>query len=289
MRRPVLALSLMFSSLVLLAVQPSPPHLSLTSPVLAGAKVVKSANGLIVEGETITVVTKLPFKVIAPSEGKFWMWHMPPLWTASAKNGWLTTSPVLQVTKAPDGQGEVACQIVGKDDKLSDYVIKINIGTGETPKPPEPKPPEPKPPEPMPPPLTGPLTVLIVYESAATMTAAQNAIIYGKKVRDALKLKCAVDATAADKKAYRIWDKDIDASRVGKPWTDLMARPRSTLPWVIMTVGANIVFEGPLPTTPDAMVGLLNKFGPSGRRRKLRRPYRPRPISPSLASTRQAA
>lgn len=133
-------------------------------------------------------------------------------------------------------------------------------GPVSPPKPPEP----PRPPEPPTPPIPvkGPLTVLIVYESGQTLTASQNTIIYGKRVRDALKAKCAADPRAGDGKAYRIWDKDLDVSAAGKTWVDLMSRPRTTLPWMTVASPSGFVYEGPLPASADATVELLNKLGP---------------------------
>lgn len=151
--------------------------------------------------------------------------------------------------------------------KLSDIaVLKIIVDGGKPippvpPTPPTPpKPPEP-PPSPAPIPLAG-LRVLIVYEQMDLQkypSAQQNAL-YAEEVHKYLQLKCAVgsDGKTAE---FRIWDKDTQASGDSQHWAEALKRPRTTMPWVIISNHPTGGFEGPLPANTTELVALLKKFG----------------------------
>ena len=133
----------------------------------------------------------------------------------------------------------------------------VTVVVGDLPGP-APKPDDPPAPKP-PAPIDGPLRVLIVYESAeaAKMPAGQQSVIYGKTVRDWLNANCAPDGAV---KAFRIWDKDADASAEAKQWQDALARPRPAVPYVHVFRGDTAVHEGPLPASPADAVALFDKI-----------------------------
>lgn len=58
---------------------------------------------------------------------------------------------------------------------------------------------------------------------------------------------------------WRIWDKDVDATREDKVWQDALKIERGDLPWVIVSDGAK-GYSGPLPKTVDEMIELLEKY-----------------------------
>lgn len=93
------------------------------------------------------------------------------------------------------------------------------------------------------------------------MPAAQDAILTSRVIHDALKGKTLKDADNPNG-AWRIWDKDVNASGESKPWQDLLARPRTAVPWIILAGPGGIVHEGPLPASVPATLDLLAKFAP---------------------------
>lgn|SRR3990167_2973428 len=127
---------------------------------------------------------------------------------------------------------------------------------------PQPPPIPPKPPDPPQPPAPIPLAgfrVMVIYESEAALPSKQQAILTGKEVRDYLNSKCIPTPDGA-KRGWYITDKDADFSGESKTWQDAVKRPRTTLPWVIVSNGV-AGFEGPLPEDVSAMMALLRKYG----------------------------
>jgi hypothetical protein len=157
---------------------------------------------------------------------------------------------------------EAACTV---DGKLIDPVYwRIVAGQGPMPPPgPEPEPkPKPKPVDPAPIPVAG-LRVLIVEEATQrhTLSQGQRAILLGKQFRDFLELKCVVGPDSRTKE-YRIYDADISMSGESKLWQDVMKRPRSSIPWIVISNGTT-GFEGPLPNSVEDAIALVNKYGAS--------------------------
>lgn len=147
-----------------------------------------------------------------------------------------------------------------KGDVASELAVcRVVIGD-VPPVPPGPVPPVP--PGPVPPIPGDGLAVLIVYESAelAKLPEAQRGVIFGATVRDYLNRKCAPDPAVASWKRFRIWDKDLDLAAEHQLWRDAMARPRKSVPWIVVSNG-KAGFEGPLPATVDEAMKLLRQFG----------------------------
>lgn len=120
--------------------------------------------------------------------------------------------------------------------------------------------PGPQPPSPAPIPDAG-FRVLVVYEAmdAARLPAAQNAILTSGIIRDYLDAKCVVGPDGKTKE-YRIWDKDTNGNLDSKLWGDAMARPRKSIPWILISDGKT-GFEGPLPADVTSTLDLLKKYG----------------------------
>lgn len=138
--------------------------------------------------------------------------------------------------------------------KTRRVVIECN---GARPPPPKPDP-KPDPKDDAPIPAAG-LHVLVVFESGAQHTAAQNTIFYGKRVRDWLDTNCVAGPDGKTRQ-YRIWDQDTDGYSDSKLWGDAMKRKRTALPWVIVSNGVT-GFEGPLPADADSFLELVKKYG----------------------------
>ncbi len=137
-----------------------------------------------------------------------------------------------------------------KDFIRKQTLVDMNLG----PKPP-PVPPEPEPDGTSPFKEPG-LRVLIVYEASGPVSSEQVGVIFGKKTRDYLDAHCVKVGTNS---AYRIYDKDTDLSGAPEPWKGALARPRKSIPWVIIGNGKT-GYEGPLPDTEAAFIELVSKY-----------------------------
>lgn len=163
------------------------------------------------------------------------------------------------VTSVKAGRYRVTC-VSAKGDKPSEFAYTTVI-VGDAPPvppiPPGPNPPDPPiPPGPVPIPASG-FRVMIVYETAMKLPPMQQSIIDGKVMRDYLEAKCAAEADGT--KGYRIWDKDTIATGAPKLWQDVFARPRTSIPWIIVSNGM-AGYEGPLPANTTDTIALLEKF-----------------------------
>lgn len=216
-----------------------------------------------VEGETRLVVSKLPFTLKAPAGADIYLWRLPDGWAGTDKD------QSFVVEKAPAGVGSVSVLSISidyanKKTTKTTHTLKVELQTG--PAPPDPKPPDP-PPDPQPKPVAG-LRVLIVEESGerSKLPASQQAVIFSKAVRDWLNANCAEDKNFNSGRAWTIQDKDVDLSAFGKTWTDLMARPRTALPWVIVWGNDRVLHEGALPKDVAGTLDLLKKYAPQGKK-----------------------
>ncbi len=161
-----------------------------------------------------------------------------------------------------DGTYRLACiaaKVVGGKAALSSPAICfVTVGTpGPTPVPPGPNPPKPDPPKPDPIPPSPPpipaagLHVLVVYETSVANDVLK--IVQSKDVFDYLNARCAPDGV-------RYYDKDAKLDNAAQKWKDAMARPRTSIPWIIISNNSG-GFEGPLPKTKDELLTLLKKYG----------------------------
>lgn len=90
------------------------------------------------------------------------------------------------------------------------------------------------------------LHVLIVAETSA-MTPALAAVLNSSKWQSLV--------PAGN---WRILDPDSDMSRETEKWRNAMARPRSTLPWVIVSNHPKGGYEGPL--LPEQLTALVQQW-----------------------------
>ena len=142
-----------------------------------------------------------------------------------------------------------------KEQDPPEEVDRILVVVGQPVPPPEPTP---TPPQPTPIPGDG-FRVLIVRETKdlSNLPASQVAIFSAREVWEYLGTKCVLEG---NQRAFRIWDQDTDVSREAQHWQDAMKRPRSSLPWLLVTNGKE-GYEGPLPKDVPEMMALLKKYG----------------------------
>lgn len=211
-----------------------------------------------IKGDTLVVVKSLPFTISAPDGFDLYDWTFPSTVNAIGKDG------MLVVQNAPRGSITVALRATKIDwekKKLTKQFGNVTFSVGvDPPLPPVPPVPPVPPDPPTPIPVPG-FRVLIVYESAdlAKMPAAQQLILFSKAPRDLLNQKCVVGPDGKTKE-WRIWDKDSDVTNEPKVWQDVFKRPRSQVPWVVISSGTT-GYEGPLPANVADFTTLLGKYG----------------------------
>lgn len=107
------------------------------------------------------------------------------------------------------------------------------------------------PPEPAPIPVTS-LHVLIIEEmdDRSRLPASQVGIFSSTTLR-----KWFVD----DNVQWRMFDDDVDQSQLDAKWKAALARPRTSLPWIVASNGSK-GYEGPLPKTEAEVITLLEKY-----------------------------
>ena len=96
---------------------------------------------------------------------------------------------------------------------------------------------------------------LIVYESAdvAKMTAKQQVIITGSRLRKYLEITCVKDG-------WRIIDAETEFTGGDDViWVEAMRLPRDGGPWLICSTGKK-GFSGPLPDDIDTTIELLATY-----------------------------
>lgn len=203
--------------------------------------------------KVVLVVEQAPFTITAPTGGFAYQWTVPDSITATRK------ANSLDVTAAAKGEITVSVEwwVVDFDKRAVESKaasITFTVGEGPAPKPPDPPMPQP---DPAPIPLDG-FRVLFVAESSSKLPPAQLAILTSATLRDYLNKKCV---KGSDGRAeWRQWDKDTPIVKEDKHWSDAMARPRQSLPWIIISNGKT-GYEGPLPATVAETMTLLRKYG----------------------------
>lgn len=136
------------------------------------------------------------------------------------------------------------------------------FATGPTPpSPPGPGPgpgPGPQPPNPNPiVPISGDgLRVLYVveFDEATKYPPGQNAVMYGEKCRAYLNAKCV---RFAGQPQWYVMDQHAKAA---EPWATALKRPRTSLPWVLISTGKD-GYEGPVPGSEAEALTLFEKYG----------------------------
>ena len=102
---------------------------------------------------------------------------------------------------------------------------------------------------------------MIVYETSelSKLPKEQLTVLTSSDVRNYLYIKCikGVDGKTAE---WRVWDKDVDLAGESQLWRDAMKRPRTGLPWLLISDGQK-GYEGLLPKTINETLDLFKKFG----------------------------
>lgn len=213
-----------------------------------------------VKGEVASFVT-----IVAETEGKSVKFVPLDGGLSVFPQGLLSNPKATVVTSAFPGTYRLLAY-TAKDGVPSDpQFTRVIIGQpGPAPQPVNPvNPPQPvnpvQPPSPAPIPVEG-FRVLLVFDPKAqtSLTAAQNSILFGADVRGYLNSKTAIAANGA--REWRLWPVGTDNSGEAKYWQDVMARPRQSLPWVVISNG-KAGYEGPLPATVEDMLRLLKTYG----------------------------
>lgn len=206
-----------------------------------------------VSDETIVTVTEIPantlfwYKGIRADSKLSKRWEFPP----QASSYW-----VFEGVR----EGTTKITVLGFDPttKKIVQVAKMTITVGN----PQPDPgPSPGPgPTPGPVPIPGQgLRVLIVYESAdlPKMPSAQVQMLTAKEVLDYLDAKTA---KVNGQPEYRKFDQNADVKGESQTWQDAMARPRASVPWIVISNGTT-GYEGALPANKNDLMTLLRKYG----------------------------
>lgn len=177
-----------------------------------------------------------------------------------------TAKVILIVQAAATGNASLLVLPAGATEQKQGIIKQIEANVGPRPPPkPDPKPddPKPKPPEPGPVPIPDPgFRVLMVYESAeeSKLSDGQRQAIRGLEVRKYLDSHCVKGADGKTPER-RIYDKDVNLTQETKLWQDAMKRPRTSLPWLIVTDGKTGGYEGPLPPDIPTTWNILKKYG----------------------------
>ncbi len=197
-------------------------------------------------------------QVAAATDGKEVRWFCPDAGLSVFPTQLLKDSKTAVVVAKANGAYRLYAY-TAKGDVPSDPTFCLVVVGG--PLPPGPGPgPGPIPPGPTPPiPVAG-FKAMIVYESAdlAKLPPKQLDILYAKSIRDYLAAK-GVPTTDGAKRAWYIVDKDVDFSGESKVWQNALARPRTTLPWIILSTDTS-GYEGPLPGTVEETLALMKKY-----------------------------
>ena len=175
------------------------------------------------------------------------------------KPEWVAPPGVYTVELTVGTTGEGGALVLDGDE------VTVTIGTPTPPVPPGPTPPTPPGPQPPTPapdnpaPIPGDgLRVLVVFETAdvARLPVAQAAILYSKTARDFLEANCVAGPDGRTKE-YRIYDRDVVGD--SQLWQAAMKRPRSSVPWLVVSNG-RAGYEGPLPATVADFIELVGKY-----------------------------
>lgn len=176
----------------------------------------------------------------------------------------------LRVLAYTDGEFYlVASTAVG--NKVTQAVCRVVVGTPPVPVPPGPDPgpsppdpgpkPDPTPPAPAPIPTAG-LRVLIVEETAnrGQLPPGQADVMFARgpgSLWEFMRAKGAKDA--AGNPELRVFDKDRNLSADPPHWQEAMKRPRTSLPWLLVSNG-KAGYEGPLPRTTEEVLAIVRKY-----------------------------
>ena len=132
-------------------------------------------------------------------------------------------------------------------------VFTLTIGKPE----PGPEPEPPTPPTPGEAPIEGEgFRVLFIAETGEQLPPAVADSFYSKLITDYLNTNCI---KAEGQPEFRRFDPDTRFTNPQHRFAKAMARPRTSLPWLIISNGKS-GYEGPFPTTVEATLALLKQY-----------------------------
>jgi hypothetical protein len=159
------------------------------------------------------------------------------------------------------GSGTIEALWVPKTGVADGAVVRQLITTNTAPIPPPDPPIPPKPPDPPPAPAPIPLSgfrTLIQFDPA-TLTADQQGIVFGKRVRDYLRAKSVVGSDGQTKDFWII-EAGLDVSAAPKWIGDVIQRHPGQKSFMVVSDGKT-GFDGPIPADADAAMAILQKVG----------------------------
>lgn len=157
------------------------------------------------------------------------------------------------VTASKPGRYRLLAYSSVKDDPTEPAIVTVVIGGAA------PVPPTPVDPVDPPAPKVETFRVLLVYESAAVLPAAQFGVLYGKEVEQYLTANCTKDG---DKNGWRRLDKEATTDNDTETFSALWAavKPKVTrVPCVAIEVNGTVTIE-PLPASVPDTLALLKKY-----------------------------
>ena len=122
---------------------------------------------------------------------------------------------------------------------------------------PTPEPPTPDPPTPGEAPIEGAgFRVLFIAETGEQLPPSVEDSFYSKLITDYLNSNCIKVEVQPE---FRRFDPDTQFTNPQHRFAKAMARPRTSLPWLIISNGKS-GYEGPFPTTVEATLALLKQY-----------------------------
>jgi len=122
---------------------------------------------------------------------------------------------------------------------------------------PTPEPPAPDPPTPGEAPIEGEgFRVVFIAETGEQLPPSVEDSFYSKLITDYLNSNCI---KVEGQPEFRRFDPDTQFTNPQHRFAKAMARPRTSLPWLIISNGKS-GYEGPFPTTVEATLALLKQY-----------------------------
>lgn len=164
-----------------------------------------------------------------------------------------------------EASGSGVCELIVVKSMDPKTVERITLTTDIKPPEPDPGPgpgPDPKPPAPGPAPIpVDGFRALLVFEKTELnkLPASQLNAVYSEKVRAYLQSHCVASPDGKTKE-FRYYDQNDNLANDSKVWQDAFARPRTKVPWIVLSNGKT-GYEGPVPLTEAELLQLLTKYG----------------------------
>lgn len=159
-------------------------------------------------------------------------------------------------------EGTTTVKALGVVNGKARTLFKKVFIVGKMPQPPpdpKPDPIDPKPDDPKPPPVVTSFRVLLVSESGATLSSAQNAILYGKTVQDYLTTKTTPEGGLAGWRRYDPQQGTAGEQPNMKALWDAVKPKVTTVPCVVIEVNGKAEIL-PFPASAAEALTLFKKY-----------------------------